>query len=154
VSETGERVVLFLCSGNYYRSRFAEELFNHLAREAGLPWRATSSGLRVDEGLSMNIGPLSWWARQGLEERGVAAAGAQRMPRQVSEGELEGAAIVVAVKEAEHRPLMRRRHPAWESRVRYWAVDDLDCAQPSEALGELERLVRELIAELRTYPPA
>jgi len=26
-----ERTVLFLCTGNYYRSRFADELFNHKA---------------------------------------------------------------------------------------------------------------------------
>ena len=34
--------VLFLCTGNYYRSRYAEELFNHLARGENLPWRASS----------------------------------------------------------------------------------------------------------------
>ena len=28
------RTVLFLCTGNYYRSRFAEELFNHHAERA------------------------------------------------------------------------------------------------------------------------
>jgi protein-tyrosine-phosphatase len=32
--------VLFLCTGNYYRSRFAEELFNHHADRAGLNWIA------------------------------------------------------------------------------------------------------------------
>ena len=34
-------VVLFLCSGNYYRSRFAEHLFNHLAA-ADRGWQAQS----------------------------------------------------------------------------------------------------------------
>jgi protein-tyrosine-phosphatase len=28
MAERGERTVLFLCTGNYYRSRFAEILFN------------------------------------------------------------------------------------------------------------------------------
>jgi protein-tyrosine phosphatase len=146
--------VLFLCSGNYYRSRFAEELFNHLAAAANLDWRADSCGLKVDDGSGNNIGPLSRWARQGLEERGLTAAGAERMPRQVSEPELAAADIVVAVKEAEHRPLMRKRHPSWEDRVRYWAVHDLDCAQPTEALAELERLVRALVEELRAAKQA
>jgi protein-tyrosine phosphatase len=38
------RRVLFLCTGNYYRSRYAEELFNHIARAEGLGWRAFSCG--------------------------------------------------------------------------------------------------------------
>ncbi|MGM4967020.1 hypothetical protein AB7714_26215 [Tardiphaga sp. 1201_B9_N1_1] len=37
------RTVLFLCTGNYYRSRYAEELFNHLARRAGLTGRRCRS---------------------------------------------------------------------------------------------------------------
>ena len=36
--------VLFLCSGNYYRSRFAEIFFNWLAPQQGLNWRAESRG--------------------------------------------------------------------------------------------------------------
>ena len=37
--------VLFLCTGNYYRSRFAEMLFNHLAVESQLNWKADSRGI-------------------------------------------------------------------------------------------------------------
>ena len=39
------KTVLFLCTGNYYRSRFAEILFNHLAGQSKLAWRADSRGL-------------------------------------------------------------------------------------------------------------
>lgn len=38
------KTVLFLCTGNYYRSRFAEYLFNHLAEQQTLEWRAESLG--------------------------------------------------------------------------------------------------------------
>ena len=51
-------VVLFLCTGNYYRSRFAEVLFNHLARERGSCWRAESLGLDLAIGVN-NVGPIS-----------------------------------------------------------------------------------------------
>ena len=37
--------VLFICSGNYYRSRLAEILFNHEAERVGLAWEAGSRGL-------------------------------------------------------------------------------------------------------------
>jgi protein-tyrosine-phosphatase len=48
--------VLFLCTGNYYRSRYAEELFNHIARAEGLGWRAFSCGA-AEQAFPENVGP-------------------------------------------------------------------------------------------------
>jgi hypothetical protein len=42
--EMSPNAILFLCTGNYYRSRYAEELFNHLAKVKGHSWRAFSRG--------------------------------------------------------------------------------------------------------------
>ena len=41
------KLVLFLCSANFYRSRFAEHVFNWLAGQEGLQWKADSRGLAV-----------------------------------------------------------------------------------------------------------
>ncbi len=57
-----EKTVLFLCTGNYYRSRFAEALFNSVAGKMGLPWRASSRGLALERGVN-NIG--RWRAASG-----------------------------------------------------------------------------------------
>ena len=43
MAKRNEKTVLFLCTGNYYRSRFAEILFNSVASKLGLPWQASSS---------------------------------------------------------------------------------------------------------------
>ncbi|MFX7063749.1 hypothetical protein ABTH87_19020, partial [Acinetobacter baumannii] len=48
--------ILFLCTGNYYRSRYAEEIFNHAARRKGLRWRAFSRGA-AERGSPDNVGP-------------------------------------------------------------------------------------------------
>jgi protein-tyrosine phosphatase len=42
--------VLFLCTGNYYPSRFAEELFNDGAAHSGPDWQAQSRALAIERG--------------------------------------------------------------------------------------------------------
>jgi len=140
--------VLFLCTGNYYRSRFAEVLFNHLARQAGVEAHAASRGLRVKPDGVTNVGPISRHALEGLAARAIAPP-PEEYPRQVSEGDLRNADVIIALKEAEHRALLEAQFPALGAPVRYWHVHDLDAAAPADALAELERLVRELVGELR-----
>jgi protein-tyrosine phosphatase len=140
------KTVLFLCSGNYYRSRFAEHYFNWLAVQHDLRWQADSRGLHV--GRAGNIGPISCYAREGLQSRGVLLNGHCRLPKQVLEDDLAQADLVIAVKEAEHRPAMADLFPQWVERIRYWHVDDLDCAEPVETLTQLEEQLRALATNL------
>ncbi len=139
--------VLFLCSANYYRSRFAEHLFNWLARQEGLPWRANSRGLVADQW--GDIGEISRHTIEALGLRGVPMPTEHRRPRQLTLADLTGSDLVVAVKEAEHRAMMADQFPPWTDRAEYWHVDDLDCAQPEEALPVLEANVWALVERLR-----
>ena len=143
------RTVLFLCTGNYYRSRFAEAVFNELAAAAGLDWVAESRGLAVAELGHENVGPLSAHTRAALAARGTPAAEPAREPISCSDADLAGADRVVAVKEAEHRPWLVRKHPAWADRVTYWHVHDLDAAGPEQALGEIAQHVSSLVDRLK-----
>jgi protein-tyrosine phosphatase len=139
--------VLFLCSANYYRSRFAEHLFNHLATESGLTWRADSRGLMVgDWGY---LGEISSSTIDALHDRGVLVDDNHRPPLSLTESDLERSDLVVAVKEQEHRPEIRRQFPDWEDRVEYWDVHDLDCATPHESLPYLEDRIRQLVERLQ-----
>ena len=142
-----EKTVLFLCTGNYYRSRFAEILFNAVSRRMGLGWRAVSRGVAIEFGVG-NVGPLSSAAARRLAELDVAADGYLRMPMQVAAEDLESADLLVALKEAEHRPLLRQRYPGWEERVEYWHIHDVDFAPAEDALREIERHVVALVERL------
>jgi|SRR5215212_4021509 len=143
----GYKQVLFLCSGNYYRSRFAEEIFNHLATSQQIEWRASSRGLALDRGTE-NIGPISHFTLHALADRGIIASA--RSPLACSVDDLECSDIVVAMKEAEHRLLLGERFPGWENRVSYWHVHDIDAAEPADAITLIDRLVTELVANCRT----
>jgi protein-tyrosine phosphatase len=138
--------VLFLCTGNYYRSRFAEHLFNHYARDCKFPWRAFSRGLATYL-VPKNAGPISPHTLEGLASRGIAEVDA-RSPITLSEQDLAVAHHIVALKHAEHHPLMSQKFPDWIDRVEYWHVHDVDEATPEEALPQIETAVLELLERL------
>src|SRR5438270_14046948 len=109
MAKRSEKTVLFLCTGNYYRSRFAEVLFNSVADKMGLPWKATSRGLALERGVN-NVGPMAASAITALKALGVRAdAALTRLPAQVTTDDLERANRVVALKQAEHLPLVQER---------------------------------------------
>jgi len=138
-----EKSVLFLCTGNYYRSRFAEILFNSVAGKMSLPWKALSRGLALERGVN-NIGPMEVTAIEALEARGLRALpDFARFPIQVTANDLEIADWIVALKHAEHLPLLQERFPAWAEKVEYWRVDDTP-----EVLCLIEREVMDLAARL------
>jgi protein-tyrosine phosphatase len=143
MAQRTHKTVLFLCTGNYHRSRFAEVLFNSVAGKLGLPWRASSRGLALERGAN-NVGPMAASAVQTLEALGVRAAEAvARLPAQVTTDDLERAAVIVALKHAEHLPLLQERFPAWADKVEFWHVDDAP-----GVLGQVEQEVMGLVARL------
>ncbi len=144
------REVLFLCTGNYYRSRYAEALFNHETAKRGLDWRAFSRGLAIH---LAPPGGLSPHTTLRLLERRIARGHTGANPVQASEEDFQRATRIVALKRSEHRPMLNRLHPAWEKKVEYWEISDLDGALPEDTLASIEAHVRVLLAELEKNRP-
>lgn len=139
-------LVLFLCTGNYYRSRFAEFYFRHLAEQHSLPWWADSRGLALD---ARNPGAMSVYTRRECQKRSILAE-PSRLPLPIQREDLAAAQLIVAVKEAEHRAMVRRWFPEWEQRVEYWDIHDIDVHGPEIALPLLAAKVEALVDRLLT----
>lgn len=138
---------LFLCTGNYYRSRFAGVLFNELARRRQLNWQAESRGIATGLGVN-NVGPISVHAVKGLQKHGIIVDSDVRNPLPLEEQDLLRADRIVALDEQEHRPLLRVTFPAWENKVEYWHVHDLHKTPADEALTALGYEICTLIDRL------
>lgn len=143
MARRSERSVLFLCTGNFYRSRFAEVLFNSLAVKMGLPWKASSKGLALERGAN-NVGPMAIEAVSALKTLGVRADDSlTRLPAQVTTDDLEGADRIIVLKRVEHLPLLQERFPGWVEKVEFWHVDDTP-----EVLGLIKWEVMGLVARI------
>jgi protein-tyrosine phosphatase len=143
MAQRKKKSVLFLCTGNYYRSRFAEIVFNSVAGKMGLPWQASSRGLALERGVN-NVGPIETSAIKALEAMGICAGDeCARFPAQVTTADLEAADRIVALKRDEHLPLLQERFPAWAEKVEFWHVDDTP-----EVLGLIEQEVMGLVARI------
>jgi protein-tyrosine phosphatase len=147
------KTVLFLCTGNYYRSRFAEEIFNFAAPLDCPGWLAISRGIAVDLGVN-NVGPIARSAVEALQKHGLSFDPLRtRMPLQLEIADLEAAHHIVALKKAEHLSLMQERFPAWPgttdpSRMEYWHVDDTDRMAPEQALPLIAEQLQGLMERL------
>ncbi len=141
--EIGTPKLLFICTGNYYRSRFAEMLFNALARVAHLHWIAESRGIAPERVASSR--PVSIDAVRGLAVRGIESETDHRYPEKVQEHDLMSARLVIGLNEREHRWYLEENFPAWKGEVEYWHVNDLGLTPADRAMSEIEDLVRGLI---------
>jgi protein-tyrosine phosphatase len=136
--------ILFLCTGNYYRSRFAQHLFNALANDRGLNWQAESRGLAIEQGFN-NIGTISPYVLKRLQERGLSVPTNERLPLPATDADFVLANKVIVLDEDEHRPILLERFPQWIEKVEYWQVHDLDKIAPAIALRQIEHNLMQLI---------
>ena len=136
--------MLFVCTGNYYRSRHAEAFLNWRAGRLGLGVRAFSRGLLTSLVADEPV-PLSPFTAARLAELGIPAELTAPRPAQLGEADLARAHRTVALREAEHRAMMRREHPAWADRIEYWDVRDIDEGPAAAALARIEAEVESLL---------
>ncbi len=135
---------------HYYRSRFCEAWFNHLAMAADLPWQADSAGLAPDVTVFGNLGPLSPDTQQALERLGVVLKPPVRHPRPVQPADFAQAQHIIALDRCEHASMVAARFPAWSMAIEYWQVGDVPFTLPEAALAAMESAVMALVARLRT----
>src|SRR4029077_15878896 len=126
--DAAHRRVLFICTGNYYRSRFAEAIFNHHAEQRRIPWTAFSRGLAVH----LVEGYLSTFTTEALRTREVELR--HTGPRRIglSEGDLLQANYRIAMDRSEHFQMMLTLFPTWVDRIDYWDVSDIPFRSSTE----------------------
>lgn len=139
-----QRRVVFICTGNYYRSRYAELYFNaRVAARSG--WHAESRGFRLSP---KNAGPIAACALDRLRARRIAEGEQLRAPLQLQPGELTDADSIVVLDEIEHRQFAEQVLPARQAQITYWHVPDVGLMPAEQALDLIECEVDDLLEKL------
>jgi|HigsolmetaAR202D_1030399.scaffolds.fasta_scaffold00041_56 Protein-tyrosine-phosphatase len=144
VSET--KIVQFICTGNYYRSRYAELYFNaRVAEDSG--WRADSRGFAPTP---LNPGSISQKTLERIKAGGYRydQAAVERKPLLLQEEDLKQASYIVALDKSEHTPYVKRMFPEWMDRFHFWVIPDIGFMTVDAALAGIEQAVDQLIDEL------
>jgi protein-tyrosine phosphatase len=136
--------VLFICTGNFYRSRFAEAVFNFHADQRKLPWHAYSRGLAIH----WADGFLSPFTEAALSERQIPISYTSLGRIQLTEKDLESADLRIALDRAEHLQMVEDQFPNWTRRIQYWEVPDMPGALPEVALPSIESQILHLLDHL------
>jgi len=140
--------ICFLCTGNYYRSRYAEEYFNHRARQTGLPWHADSRGLHPKLEKLANPGPMSLFAKAFLILKGVHIQNGRRRPQLLQQNEIPQFEHIIALNAEEHRPYIEQHYPQLKDSIEYWDIKDLYLEPAPKALARIDTNIAQLLKSL------
>lgn len=130
--------ILFICTGNYYRSRFAEAYLNHLAKGQ----ISFSRGFEVFA--SRNEGPISKYTIQFLSDLEIHDYDKGQSPVQLGESDLEKAGMIILMDKTEHLPMYSKYFPERSDDLVCWDFQDVQFKDPKEILPGIKREVERL----------
>ena len=138
---TESQKFLFVCTGNICRSPVAQFLAERLAREAGLPVRASSAGVAAELGHGMEPG-----ARRALAARGIK--GVNHLARQLDEAMCADADQIYALTRG-HRDIIVAEFPAHAAKVAVLReAAGLPGADVADPYGESDAVYEECAAKI------
>jgi len=142
-----ERKILFVCTGNYYRSRYAAIYFNHLmGMKCHCGYEAFSKGFRANS--VGNIGPLSKYTVRRMIEKEIPFQTPVKFPEKLTLEDITSSHMVVVLKKEEHLEMAIEYFPDCHHVFEYWDIHDIDCEEPNVTLDRIEAKVEKLIEEL------
>lgn len=149
--------VCFVCTGNYYRSRFAEAVFNFMVKECGKEYVAESRGLNISaaDEVAKDYGELSPYTKHKMEDLDIPINFTSEKRQSISKQDLEDFDIIVIMDRAEHFKMVKEFVGEDEDMIasaknfKYWAIKDVFDWEPDETLGAILANVNKFFNEIR-----
>lgn len=137
--------VLFVCTANIFRSRFAEEVFNSLAQSSNISAQAFSAGLKVGE---YHIRKIYRPAMDQLKYLNINPKRPDELSVHINDINLQGYDRFICMDENEHRPMVESSSLLQNIDFEYWNIIDEPKVESAVSLPICYSNVKELILEL------
>ena len=163
--EIKAKQILFVCTGNLYRSKYAEACFNYLCMQNNVKnIRAFSRGLMVKDTKEYDHGKftfplrLSKYAYEKMENRGIPIFLIGATNQGIDEYDCESASKIILMNRKEHLPIMEKKFPNYLDKVVCMGVGDVNYLpelnyqgetwEPNKALDRIELDVGNLFSKM------
>ena len=134
--------ILFVCTANIYRSRFSEEVYNHIAIKNNLYTKAFSAGLMVG---SYKTRKIYQPALKELDRLNIKPIRAEEYSIHVDDVDLKNYDMIICMDEKEHRPMVESNSNFKERNIIYWNIVDEPLVSSNISLPRCYQKIQELI---------
>ena len=138
--------ILFVCTGNIFRSRFAEEVFNHLRKINGVDATAFSAGLQVGRYKQRKI---YWPAMNELERLKIEPLRSNEDSVHINDIDVSIYDQIICMDEEEHKPMVRSNELLSGFNFKYWNIVDMPKVSSDISLPKCYKKVETLIDQLK-----
>lgn len=143
--------LLFVCSGNYYRSRFAEAYLNYLSDLFSLDIKAESRGLAIhfaDE-LAEEFGEISKDTKERCNSLGIPKKYWDKNRESIRREDFENFDQIICLDLEEHAPMIKEQFPDQIYSVCYLKVKDIFDWEPKQTLDSISETIQEMVSNFR-----
>ena len=133
--------VLFVCTANIHRSRFAEEVFNHFSEKNNKGVAAFSAGLRVGD---YNFRKIYYPALDNLEKFNILPKRAEELSVHIKNIDLDQYDRLICMDKNEHKPMVLPDPQLSAFKFEYWDITDMPKVHSNISLPKCYKQVESL----------
>ena len=133
--------VLFVCTANIHRSRFAEEVFNYLSEKNKKSSSAFSAGLRVGD---YNFRKIYYPALDNLEKFNILPKRADELSVHINNIDLNQYDRLICMDKNEHKPMIQSDPYLSTFKFEYWDITDMPKVDSNISLPKCYKQVESL----------
>ena len=137
--------VLFVCTANIHRSRFAEEVFNHLAKKGDSVHQAFSAGLRVGD---YSFRTIYYPALDNLKKFNITPHRPSAHSMHIDDVDLSEYGRIICMDEGEHKPMVLANPNLKNDLFEYWNIIDEPKVKSELSLPKCFQRVESLLSDL------